>query len=331
MRNRFSLPFLVGCILLIGSSVLTSCNLFKPKVDERDFAVSDTAAIQKIFIADKGTRTIELVRKNASVWTVNGKYPARPDAIRILLETIKEIRVNRPVPMNGHNAVIKDMAANAIKVAIFTGDKDPIRTYYIGGVAKDYNGNYFLMEGAEHPFVVEIPGFDGFVSVRYILDELDWRNRTIMAYEPSDLHSVKVQYFDERANESFELLAPDLNHYQLVPEAPVNEKKCAALFESFRNLNAINYARHRPQDEEARKKPPFAELTVTANNGQVRKIALIHADATDRTKQQFDPNGKPMSFDSEIYYAWVDNNADFLLIQDFMLRNILLNHKDFVK
>ena len=324
--SKLSLTIIGGFLLLntIG------CKFFNAAKDDRDFAVSDTASIQKIFIADKGAHSIQLERKG-SRWMINGKYFVRKDAIANLLETIKEIKVNRPVPIEGHNAVVKDMAANAIKVELMGADDQLLKSYFVGGIAKNFEGNYFLMNGAEHPYVVEIPGFDGYLSVRYILDETDWRDRNIVSLQPSDIRSVAVQYLDERASESFELQIPNLNQFQLLPSAPINEKQAFLLLESFKNLNAINYARNRPQDIEARTKNPFAIIRLKETNGTEHQIALIHADATDRTKQQFDPNGKPMSFDSEIYYAWTDNNKDFLLIQDFMLRNILLLHKDFIK
>ncbi len=328
---------LVYFALLLGS--LSSTLLFnacQSKIDDRDFAISDTASIQKIFLADKGNRNVVLERKSPGQWFVNGKYPVRPDAIKLLLQTMHDLRVNRPVSVEGHNNVVQDMAGNAIKVQVFGKEGSTLKTYYIGGVAKDYQGNYYLMEGAEQPYIVDIPGFNGYLSVRYILDEMDWRDRRVMALQASEISRISVQYLDERASLSYAVTEQDLDHFTvetpLKPgvQLPGSTKNCFILFEQFKELNGINYARNRPLDDSAKVRAPFAILKVEAKNKAVYTLKLVHADVTERSKQQFDPNGRPMSFDSEVYYVWVNDNKDLLLMQDFALRWVLVSNKEFL-
>jgi hypothetical protein len=192
------------------------------------------------------------------------------------------------------------------------------------------------MEGAEQPYIVDIPGFDGYLSVRYILDEMDWRDRRVMALQPSDIARISVQYLDERAKESYAVTEKDLDHFlvetPLKPEFQLegNTKNCFILYEQFKELNGINYARNRPLDDSAKRRAPFAIIKVEAKNKQTYTMKLVHADVTERSKQQFDPNGRPMSFDSEVYYVWVDDNKDMLLMQDFALRWVLVSNKEFI-
>lgn len=323
------------CIASLFLSTL-AFNACTPKIDDRDFAVADTASITKLFLADKGNRSVVLERKASGVWMVNGKYPVRPDAIRLLLQTMHDLHVNRPVSIEGHNNVVQDMAGNAIKVQIYTKGEEPFKTYYVGGVAKDFQGNYYLMEGADQPYVVDIPGFDGYLSVRYILDEMDWRDRNVMSLQPADIARISVQYLDERASQSYAVTQVDLDHYTVeTPQKPGVQqegisKNCFILFEQFKALNGINYARNRPLDDSARHRAPFAVLKVLTKAKRSYTLQLVHADVTERSKQQFDPNGRPMSFDSEVYYVWVDNNKDLLLMQDFALRWVLVSNKEFI-
>lgn len=322
--------------VIVVISLLVFYSACKSKIDDRDFAISDTSSIQKIFLADKGNRSVILERKSPGQWFVNGKYPVRPDAIQLLLQTMHDLHVNRPVSMEGHNNVVQDMAGNAIKVQVMGKEGDAIKTYYIGGVAKDYQGNYYLMEGAEQPYIVDIPGFDGYLSVRYILDEMDWRDRRVMALQPSDIARISVQYLDERASASYAVTQKDLDHFTvetpLKPgvQLPGSTKNCFILFEQFKAFNGINYARNRPLDDSAKVRPPFAILKVEAKNKAIYTLKIVHADVTERSKQQFDPNGRPMSFDSEVYYVWVNDNKDLLLMQDFALRWILVTNKEFL-
>ena len=44
------------------------------KKELSDFAVADTASIDKIFMADREGHTATLIRKSPTEWTVNNKY-----------------------------------------------------------------------------------------------------------------------------------------------------------------------------------------------------------------------------------------------------------------
>src|SRR6218665_1099686 len=107
--------------------------------DERAFAFKDTAAITKIFIADKEGDQSTLVRtKNG--WVVNNKYNCRADAILNLLEVIKNVEVKMPVPKQGREAVVKFLASTAMKIEIYAGD-DLVKQYYVGHESPDNEGS----------------------------------------------------------------------------------------------------------------------------------------------------------------------------------------------
>jgi hypothetical protein len=49
-----------------------------------------------------------------------------------------------------------------------------------------------------------------------------------------------------------------------------------------------------------------------------------------RTKQQTDPNtGRPMLYDSDRYYALINHNKDFVVIQQYVFGKILRQYDDF--
>ena len=80
----------------------------------RNFAVKDTGSVTKIFLADRSGKTIELEREGTR-WRLNKKYYARRDAIKILLETLKNISLKSPVPKSMYNTVIKQLSTGAVK------------------------------------------------------------------------------------------------------------------------------------------------------------------------------------------------------------------------
>ena len=57
-------------------------------IEGTDFAIADTSAVDKIFIADMDGQSVTLTRPaKGSLWDVNGRFKAREDAVDLLLKT----------------------------------------------------------------------------------------------------------------------------------------------------------------------------------------------------------------------------------------------------
>ena len=97
-------------------------------ITDNNFSVSDTASVSKIFIADRNGTTITL-GKTGNKWIVNNKYGVRKDAIKTILSTINQIKIQRPVPINAFDNVVKNLATTGVKVEIYTDKKTPNKTY----------------------------------------------------------------------------------------------------------------------------------------------------------------------------------------------------------
>ena len=87
-KNRIAIIL----VILMGAASFWFINKNRKgtiSAEMRDFAVSDTASVNKIFLADKNGRNLTLERDEAGHWTVNGQFGVRMDALETLLETIK--------------------------------------------------------------------------------------------------------------------------------------------------------------------------------------------------------------------------------------------------
>lgn len=75
---------------------------------------------------------------------------------------------------------------------------------------------------------------------------------------------------------------------------------------------------------------PWCTLTVRSKQGVTKLV--IHKKAVDiRTKMQYDTQGRPNDFDTERYYAFLNNDKEPMLIQDYVFGNILRKASDFLK
>lgn len=178
----------------------------------RDFAIKDTASIDKIFIADKNSNTVLLERKDG-YWEANKSFVARRDLTNLLLETFYRIEVSSPVPNSKLDKVLKDLSVSGVKCEIYQNGKLS-KTYYIGGVTDDNIGSYMIMEGSDQPFIVRIPGFNGFLNVRYNTNPNEWKEKLIFNYKVQDIAKVTVEYSNS-PDESFIAISKGNNEFDL--------------------------------------------------------------------------------------------------------------------
>jgi len=157
-----------------------------------DFAVKDTSQVDRIFIAEKNGKTVDL-RRTPKGWTVNGTYLAKQHPIGILLKTFLRIEVRSPVPKSAEAMTLRTMGAGGKKVEIYEGGDKPSRIWIVGHATKDHFGTYMVLEKPDEgrssaPFVMAIPGFTGVINTRFHASLDEWRDPAVFKF--SDLYNV---------------------------------------------------------------------------------------------------------------------------------------------
>jgi len=303
---------------------------------EISFAVADTGSITKIFLADPGDRQLLLERKSHNSWTLDGKERARQDAIDMLLKTIKRIRVKRPVAHAEVNNVIKELAVKHTKVEIYTKDPEkPVKVYYIGGITLDNRGNNMLLEGAENPYVVHLPGFSGIVSSRYFMKKEDWRDRSVFRYLPKDISFIEVNY-PEKPEDGFRLTPKNLEKYSISPlsekanvqSAPLITKKAYDYLTAFRNLNLESYVNDYSFKEKIKETKPLAQIAVQPKKGDLKTLVIYRMPTNKRSKGRVTAEGQVQKYDGDRFYAFI-NESDFIVIQNAIFGKVMRTYEHF--
>jgi hypothetical protein len=150
-----------------------------------DFAVADTAAVDRIFIAEPDGRTVDLRRSPEGGWMVNGRLAANPIQVNLLLKTFLRVEVRAPVPKSAEANVLRVMAGTAKRVEIYAGGDRPDRIWFVGHSTKDHFGTYMLLEKpgtgrSAVPFVMGMSGFTGYLTPRFHVDLDVWRSSILI-------------------------------------------------------------------------------------------------------------------------------------------------------
>lgn len=315
-------------LMIIAYWVLNRSKSATISDSEKDFAVHNIDQVNKIFLASKDKRTI-LLEKQEDIWVVNKTYRARRGAIKNLLETIQQIRVEYPIAETQRDQVIRSLAATGIKVEVYDAT-GLIKTYYVGDPAQAYRGTQMILEGAKTPFVVGIPGFEGYVRPRYFLDELEWRDRTVFSYQPEHIKHIEVNY-PNRPEDNFQLQVINKDSF-LLKDGRDNQVEYSFLLKErmkqylsfYRRASAEAYNNEYSKKDSILNTQPFASISVEDTTGYVNTVKFFRKAIDKRTKQQFDAEGNPMPYDLERYYASVNNGKDFMLVQDQTFGKLLV-------
>jgi hypothetical protein len=306
----------------------------------KSFAVTDTASINKIFLADKNGRELTLERDQTGKWTVNGQYNVRMDALETLLETIYRIDVKEPVGKRAQDNVLKRLAAKAVKCEIYQKG-ELTKAYYVGTETKDMKGTYMIMidpetmKTAERPFVTYIPGFEGYLTTRYFTEERAWRDRTMFQYNPNDIKSVKMEV-PHNPSFGYELTVKGNNEYEIKMLAdnkpasnidPIAVKQYLSYFQIL-TFESFEVDLKQNQIDSVLKSKPINILTVTDKNGKINKVKFY---ARKPKKESYDSEGQLLIFDEERMDALMNNGVDFVMVQFYMFGKVMPSIDYFLK
>lgn len=330
---------LIITILLLAVAAYFMITQRKGTIREelKDFAIADTGSITKIFLADKFGNQSVITKETPGKWLVNGKYPARNDAVNTLLYTMKNMEMRSPVGKAGYNTVMKLIAAKGIKVEIYQNDKLS-KVYYVGSATDDQLGTFMYLENSSVPFVLHIPGFDGYLTTRYITKVEDWKMHTVFNYQPDEIKTIISENFQDPLS-SFMISKQENGEYGVstypgrIPVTPVEQNKILTFLSAFGNINYEGEVRGMKQAvmDSIRNANPFRALTITDTKNQSKKIRFFFMSLTEKSKQliEFENDSLPI-YDRDRMYALIDNDTTLVKVQHYVFGKFFKSPADFM-
>jgi hypothetical protein len=292
--------------------------LFKFKGDRssiasqlKDFAIADTAAISRVVITDKQGKILVL-KKEKSGWFVNDTIPARKDIVQVLLETLKRIEVKSPVNKPMRENVMKQLSTGAIKVQVYNND-DLQKSFFVGGPTMDGTGTFMILADADEPLITHIPGFDGYLTVRFNTNAEIWRDREIFRYHPSFIDAIEVQYPTSPA-ESFVLKVANKDQVSIangkgeMVKGNVNADFLRSYLDSYMNIQYENIIQLAPSTRDSVLVPQnlLATITVVNKEGAQKSIQIYKRYWNGRA---FVDKGTEVEFDQDRVFVVINQKV----------------------
>ena len=341
MKKKLLIIFII--LLVVVAAVITGNHYTTLKDADANFSVRDTASITKIFIADKNVNE-SLLERTPKGWMLNKKFKANQRSIDFFLETIKKLKVKSPVSNAARNNVVKRMASSAIKVEIY--QKVPrinlfnrvklwwhvkkTKVIYVGDVTQNNLGTYMLLEGAQNPYIVYIPGFRGFVSVRFTPKPDDWKSHVVFNKNLADIKSVQLENI-KKPEKSFKVKVVDaMGRFEITR---LSDGFALKDYDTLKLLNFLTSFRDLRYESRLNNILAPQKIDSILHTQPIYKITLVdlHNDTTKVT--MFNKNRFPdevnnaleelVPVDLDRFYASINNGEDFVLMQYYVFDKVL--------
>ncbi|HQQ93320.1 MAG TPA: hypothetical protein PLQ93_02100 [Bacteroidia bacterium] len=299
--------------------------------NDRAFKLTDTAAITRIFLADKEGNSASVERK-ADGWYVGGKFRCRSEAILNILEAIRLVEVKMPVPRQARENVLRFMSSNAVKVEIYKGN-EKIKQYYVGHEPSDSEGSYMLLtkpgseENFSDPYICIIPGFRGFLQPRFITRENEWRDRLVINFTPPELKSIQVEQIGAQPDSSFEISFINSSSFKLKTlggkELNFDMARMRQYLIYFQNISyeVLLSGKEKKLQDSLLRAGAFASIRIqTLNKGEKRFYFYRKAFGGEVNPEL----GTVFRYDPDRCYMNFDQGREWALVQYFVFGKLLI-------
>ncbi len=343
-KKNNKIILLVLIIITIISFSFLFFNNSKTTLNKREteFAIDDTSLVTKVFIADKQGNSVKLIKQTNGSWLLNDKYEANSDIVGLLLYTAKNIQVSSIVPKTAHNNIIKRMSSASTKVEIYENSyrikffglklfpyEKKSKTYYIGDATMDNMANFMMLEGSKRVYIVNLPGFRGYVSTRYSFIESDWRDHTVFRTKLNQIKELKVEHI-KNPEQSYKVESVGVrkfNLYRLSNNSKIESYDTAKLIDNLMLYRSLKYEASANNIDNKSKDSiinfnHFLTITLTEKEGKITKVRMFYRP--ELVVQNPDETSKiELNFSREKFYSIINDSKDFNICQFYVFERIL--------
>jgi hypothetical protein len=239
------------------------------------------------------------------------------------------MQIQMPIPATMHNTAIGILASRGIKTEIYAGDKI-IKTIYVGSETPDKTGTFMMLEGDNDAYSIHIPGFVGYLTPRFFITEIKWRDKLVFNYEAADIALLEIAY-SKNKQESFTYEKSLFEQEKsLKSEAgakiAADTQQVKILLHSFQNKYVEGYYDDSTFTQSERdslfRLTPYCSIKLQSVQGKLHQLTFYEKPVGDRTKDRYDALGNERSIDPEKFYVRIDDINQIASIQEYAFRKI---------
>lgn len=298
--------------------------------------VPDTDIIHRIFIAKKTGVNYNLEKKDG-VWYLDNKHRVRPGKIKYILESLRRQRVKFIPTRGASEGAVKNIASTGIKVETYDAEGNIVLNFYVGGMTSDERGTYMIKEDSNQPYVMHLPGWEGSLRVRFWDDPENWRDRSVIRWNPPSIEYLKVDY-PRNKSQSFEIIKETATYavrpvYDVtaISKKPANQEAIREYLKLYKSKIAENFLNDFPGRDSVSQLVPFCEITVKGKDAEDQTVSFF-PESIDMEYEMPNVPGRVLANKGSIERYFVNNSyGDFQLAQQLVFGKLFVPYNSFFK
>lgn len=300
-----------------------------------NFAIKDTASIDRLIISDNMQGNVEFVKKDGE-WSFPDGNCVQIHMIESFLETIKYISIKSPLPKSSVKNVSKRILGHHKKLEIYQNGKLS-KTWFIGSSTADHYGTYMILKNegegiSPEPFITYVPSGYGNLTDQFSLRRKDYECSEIFAYDPLEIKSINVIVGADQT-QNFKIISLEKNIFELYNnEEKVEVFDTSAVRNYLVSFKKIHYDVKEPiipigiRDSTMNSQFQY-HIEVVDNKGETRSVKT-YLKISESDNYNLEGNLVPNDLNS--LYA-VTGLETFVQIQYFVFDKLLKDLNDFKK
>lgn len=301
-----------------------------------DFAVDDTAKINKLILTDtEGNKGVTLIR-NGVQWTDSEGTCVQQHLVQTILMTIKRVQVKSPVPKSSVETINKNLTTHHRKIEIYQ-EGELVKTWFVGQPTPDQYGTYMLLKDPEkgkspEPFVMYLPNMHGNLETRFITNPLEFECTEIFRYDPLNIKTVEVQLPDS-TQFNFKITSINKNEFSLssngqkVPN--FDTVRVRGYLVGFQKIHfeQHNYLIDKRSADSLKSTTPWYIIEVTDKQGASKKITCFKKKMS---YERYDYDGNLIVYDRDRLWVVIPDGR-LVVGQFYVFDKILRDLRFFLK
>lgn len=289
---------------------------------ESQFAIPDLESIATISI-NRALYPELVFKRHSTGWKINNRFEANDVTMNYFLAVVKGVSMKYIPPKSAYDNLMADFKKNGIVLQFFDVNGKKLKQYTVGTELGDGSDTPFIMEGANQPYIVHLPGMDGSVRRRMNHNIDEWKSIIIAQEDPNSISKLKVTYPLDTPS-SFTIIKKD-DGYQLISATGkdltdlANQNTIRSYLDGFAEVLGESNESGSGRKDEIIAQPLFAKIEIKRSNGEHKILEFYSFIDMSRGEHTTSPN--QVNPDNK-FFVNIDK-SDFILGQYRVLQKII--------
>ncbi len=306
------------------------------------FALQNASSVDRMVFTpnNEKVKPIEFVRINGDWFIKSNKELILADSanISMLLNwAMPRLKIKMPVSDQQKKHVVDAMAKDATKATFYINNQ-PVHTIYVGGSTQDNMSTFMFYPDSDRPCIVEIPGFQGYLTPYFMTDPNIWKSPLLVHSETQEIQQLNV-FYPHQVQNSFSINQKNdqltLTEFKSQKTIPAKNSLMAGYLLFSKDfareigpVPAINNAK--TMKDSILKSKPLVVIEYIYTNGNKITLTVIPQNSFEDVLIDAKPTNTE-TIQTALY--WVKSSADPYLwtAQDIAIKNRLKSKFDFIK